>query len=82
MTTIAKQRLEIIAKELRLLADKQGNIARSEIEVSIGEHAGISPQTMKQYFKWLTKDGTIKETLNNPNLFKVSEGVKNGKTKN
>jgi len=82
MTTIAKGRLEKIAKELRLSANKNGIVTRTNIEAEIGLHAGINWQTIKQYLGWLIADGVIKETRDNPNLFKIKEGVKDGKKAN
>jgi len=81
MSTIAKGRLETIAKNIRLSVNKNGIVSRTTIEAIIGEHAGINWQTINQYLRWLLKDGVVKETRENPNLFKVSEGVKNGKAK-
>lgn len=82
MTTIAKGRLATIAKNIRLLADKNGLVTRGDIEEEIGDQAGINWQTIKQYLGWLVADGVIKQTRDNPNLFKINEGVKDGKKAN
>ena len=76
MIEIVQRRIVEIARQLRLDANDDGEVTRTDVISAINDVAGFSPITVGRYVTYLTEQGIIKMSREHNGFFVVKGGVK------